>query len=134
MTIVLAREGLSYTVDTLRELAMRYPGEEFLFLLGGDSLSHLSTWRDLEELFTRVEFLFVPRSGWGEERLPGFHASLAPELQALFRAQFLPMDAVDCSSTEIREALDAGIMPEDVPGPVAALIREQGLYGFGSRA
>lgn len=129
-TLELEREGLSFTVDTLRQLAERHPGEGFAFLLGGDSLSHLATWRNLQELFTRVEFLFVPRSGWAQDKLEPFRANLEPSLRAIFRGRFLPMQVVDCSSTEIRGALDQGIMPEDVPHPVAALIQSGHHYGF----
>lgn len=129
-TLELHREGLSFTVDTLRQLAAQYPEESFAFLLGGDSLSHLATWRDLEELFTRVEFLFVPRTDWGPERLGPFRQTLDPHHRALFRGRFLPMEIVDCSSTEIRAALDRGVLPESVPEAVAALIQSGHHYGF----
>lgn len=131
-TLELHRQGLSYTVDTLRALAELHPQEEFAFLLGGDSLSHLATWRDLEELFTRVEFLFVPRTGWGEDKLEPFRAGLDPHFRSLFRAKFLNMEPVDCSSTAIRASLDRGEMPASVPGAVATLIRVGGHYGFRS--
>ncbi|MGB0952623.1 MAG: nicotinate (nicotinamide) nucleotide adenylyltransferase [Planctomycetota bacterium] len=129
-TLELHREGLSFTVDTLRQLEELHPESSLAFLLGGDSLSHLATWRDLEELFTRVEFLFVPRTDWGPERLDPFLASLDAHPRSLFRARFLPMGIVDCSSTEIRQALDQGHIPESVPEPVAALIQSGQHYGF----
>ncbi|MHC4823734.1 MAG: nicotinate (nicotinamide) nucleotide adenylyltransferase [Planctomycetota bacterium] len=127
----LERPGFSYTVDTLQELKRRYPKAEFGFLLGGDSLAHLLTWRDLPTLFDLVEFLFVPRSGWGEGRLAPFREALPRELKALFRARFLPMQVVDASSTEIRAELDEGRIPDTVPQAVASLIRAGGCYGFG---
>lgn len=125
-TLEVHRDGLSYTVDTLRELETQYPGEELYFLLGGDSLSHLTTWRDLPELFARVHFLFAPRVGWGMERLQPFREALPENLQASFRAEFLPMDEVDVSSTEVRSALELGKMPQGVPASVMALLRQFG--------
>ena len=126
----LQRPGLSYTVDTLKELRLQYPHPAFGFLLGGDSLEHLLTWRDLPTLFQQVEFLFVPRTGWGEARLDPFRNSLPDALRPLFRARFLDMPVVDARSTEIRAALNRGQMPEAVPEPVAELIRAGTCYGF----
>lgn len=125
-TMEIHREGLSYTVDTLRALEMQYPGVDLYFLLGGDSLSHLKTWRDLPELFQRVQFLFAPRSGWGPERLEEFRETLPAELNVLFRAEFLPMKEVDVSSTEVRASLAKGICPNSVPSAVADLLRKFG--------
>lgn len=126
-TMELARKGLSYTVDTLRALEVQYPGVDLYFLLGGDSLSHLMTWRDLPELFERVQFLFAPRSGWGVERLNPFRDALSEALRTTFRAEFLPMKEVLVSSTEVRATLDLGQCPDGVPAPVMALMRGFGL-------
>lgn len=128
----LERPGLSYTVDTLQELRQQFPQSEFGFLLGGDSLEHLLTWRDLPTLFRMVEFLFVPRKGWGQDRLEPFREALPADLKPLFRARFLEMAEVDARSTEIRAALRRGELPDTVPEPVARLIRKEGCYGFGS--
>lgn len=126
----LQRPGLSYTVDTLKELRRQYPQSAMGFLLGGDSLEHLLTWRDLPSLFRQVEFLLVPRKGWGEESLAPFRATLPKDLEPLFRARFLDMPIVDARSTEIRAALGRGQMPDAVPEPVARLIRDGACYGF----
>ena len=123
-TLELERKGMSFTVDTLRELENQYPGVDLYFLLGGDSLSHLMTWRDLPELFERVQFLFAPRSGWGPDRLKPFHDALAADLRTTFRAEFLPMQEVDISSTEVRATLHQGQVPKDVPERVVVLLRE----------
>ena len=39
--IELQREGVSYTVDTLREIAEQQPDAELFFLMGADSLAEL---------------------------------------------------------------------------------------------
>ena len=40
------RGGVSYTVDTLRELHRAEPQRELFFLMGADSLADLPTWRE----------------------------------------------------------------------------------------
>jgi len=125
-TLEIQREGLSYTVDTLRELEIQYPGKDFSFLLGGDSLSHLTTWRDLPELFRRVSFLFAPRRGWGPESLQPFRDALPEGLRTSFRAEFLLMQEVHVSSTEVRTAISKGLLPIDVPAAVVALLQKSG--------
>ena len=42
------RPGPSYMVDTLRELAQRYPGNGLVLLLGADQFAALSTWHEPE--------------------------------------------------------------------------------------
>ena len=42
----LAREGRSFTVDTLRQLHAEDPSRELFFLIGADSLADLPLWRD----------------------------------------------------------------------------------------
>jgi nicotinate-nucleotide adenylyltransferase len=42
--VEIERSGPSYMVDTLRELAQRYPGNGLVLLLGSDQFAALSTW------------------------------------------------------------------------------------------
>src|SRR4051812_20954921 len=42
----LRRGGVSYTVETLRELRAEHPGEQFHFLLGSDALKDFPLWRE----------------------------------------------------------------------------------------
>lgn len=126
----IEREGLSFTVDTLRQLERQYGVAHPTLLLGADSLQHLLTWRDVPELFDRVRFVFVPRPGWGAEQLDHFRSELSAELFQNFRAEFLAMQEVAVSSTEIREALAIGTMPAALAPSVRDFIRTHGCYGF----
>lgn len=123
------RCGPSYSVDTLEHLAAEFPQAELAFLCGGDSLSHLATWRDLPRLFRLARFLFAPREGWGPEREEPFRAELPAGLDALLRITWLEMEPVRCSSTAIRGALAANEgVGTDLPPAVAELIAARGLY------
>ena len=82
------RGGRSYTIDTLRTLAGRHPGErELFFLIGMDSFAEIRTWHEADRLAEAAHFAVFPRAGhpledprrhapaaWGlrgERRLPG---------------------------------------------------------------
>lgn len=58
----LRRGGVSYSVDTVREVAAENPGAELYFLIGEDSVEGLPRWRDYEELKRLCEFRSYPRT------------------------------------------------------------------------
>ena len=47
-TLEVERGGASDTVDTLRELHEKAPGDELTFIVGGDMAHSLPTWREPE--------------------------------------------------------------------------------------
>src|SRR5262245_62043378 len=50
------RAGVSYTVDTLRDYARRFPGAQLYYLIGADNVAGLPQWRAAEELAQLAEF------------------------------------------------------------------------------
>src|SRR3954468_19634007 len=60
--IEIDREGPTYTVDTLRQLAD--PDTELFFITGADALSGILTWDRSEELFELAHFVGVTRPGY----------------------------------------------------------------------
>jgi nicotinate-nucleotide adenylyltransferase len=114
-TIEIERPGLSYTVDTLTDLARRYPDAERFFLIGEDLVDQVATWRAPERLTQLVEIVVLARSSE-----PG---TAAPRFRRLETRR------VDVSSTEIRARARAGLSLHGfVPDAVAAYIRDAGLY------
>src|ERR1700751_639799 len=52
------RGGLTYTIDTLRDLrAAAGPDDDFFFITGADALAEILTWHDADELFTLAHFV-----------------------------------------------------------------------------
>ncbi|MGO4550349.1 nicotinate-nucleotide adenylyltransferase [Lysobacter sp. 2RAF19] len=143
----LRRAGPSYTVDTLRELRAEYgPHAPLVWMVGGDSVFELDTWHRWRELFELGHLLAIDRPGAPIDqealaaRAPAVHAELAPrwcvpaQLHALPAggfAQFRLGAERPESSTELRRRIATGDPRwEDwVPAPVAAFIRQSGLYG-----
>ena len=42
----IRRGGVSYTVDTLRDYAKKFPGAELFYLIGADHVAKLNQWRE----------------------------------------------------------------------------------------
>ena len=58
----LKRGGVSYAIDTVREIAAENPGAELFFLIGEDSVEGLPRWKDYDELKKLVVFKSFPRT------------------------------------------------------------------------
>ena len=58
----LRRGGVSYAVDTVREISAENPGAELFFIIGEDSREGLPRWKDWEILKDMCSFEAVPRT------------------------------------------------------------------------
>ena len=56
------RGGVSYAIDTVRQIAAENPGAELFFVIGEDSVEGLPRWKDIEELKKLVTFKSYPRT------------------------------------------------------------------------
>jgi nicotinate-nucleotide adenylyltransferase len=90
------RNGLSYTVDTVKELEKMYPAIKFHFIIGGDMVDSLHTWGRVEELLEAIPFIAVRRPG------SKFESPFYKKLKIVD----IPM--IDLSSTWIREQIRHG--------------------------
>lgn len=112
------RGGVSYTIDTVRQYAERFPKARLFFLIGEDHRTKLSKWREAEVLASLVEFLIIPR--------PGEVPSPLPEH---FRGRVLNGFPTSLSSSQIRARVKSGHPIDDlVPPAVAESIRNNRLY------
>jgi len=116
--------GPSYTVDTLRRLHERCPGDDLTFLVGGDMALSLPTWREPEAILELAELGVAEREGVRRadiaERLGGLGAD---------RVRFFDMPRLDISSSLVRRMVAAGRpVRYVVPDGVAEYIEQAGLY------
>jgi nicotinate-nucleotide adenylyltransferase len=112
----LRRQGVSYTIETIRSL--RKPGVEIFFLIGSDSLRTLPNWREIRELSKLVTFGIFARPASERLRVPTY---------IVYRKIDAPL--LDISSTEIRARVRAGLSIRYlVPDAVERFIRRKGLY------
>ena len=58
------RQGTRFTVDTVRLLKRRYPDDDFIWLLGSDTLPNFHKWRDYRGLAREVPIAVIRRRGY----------------------------------------------------------------------
>ena len=136
--VELDREGLSYTVDTLREFARRFPSAERYFLVGADVLSTFAKWRDPQTVLDLATLAVLTRRAEPDAELSGSPSgagqSNSPESRPLSdaltrRSTVVPTRRIDVSSTEIRERVRSGRSIHGfVTDAVAGYISSHGLY------
>jgi nicotinate-nucleotide adenylyltransferase len=112
------RGGVSYTIETIRDYARRFPGARLYYLIGADHVAQLPKWREAEALAGLAEFVVVPRPGLAESPLP-----------APFRGRTLAGFPLGVSSSQIRARVKAGQPIEHlVPAAAAEAIHNYRLY------
>jgi nicotinate-nucleotide adenylyltransferase len=58
------RAGTRFSIDTVRKLKRRYPGHQFIWLLGSDNLPNFHFWRDWRGLAREVPIAVIRRPGY----------------------------------------------------------------------
>jgi nicotinate-nucleotide adenylyltransferase len=115
----IERKGLSYTVDTLEQLATRYRSGKLFLLLGEDALAAFDQWREPERIRELAALAVMRRDG-------GSTAAVKPVPGGVLEVS---TRRVDVSSTEIRARLRAGKSIKGfVPESVERFIDARGLY------
>ncbi len=116
----IRRGGVSYTVDTLRDYAKKFPGAELFYLIGADNAAKLNEWREAAELATLAEFIAVPRPRAG---------GVAAAFPLPFRGRILKGFPFGVSSSEIRARVKKNLPIESlVPPAVAEAIQTAKIY------
>ena len=116
--------GPSFTVDTLRRLNDRCPGDQLTFVVGGDMALSLPRWREPEAILELAELGVAEREGVRRRDVVEGLAGLRAE-----RLRFFDMPRLDISSSLIRRFVAAGRpIRHLVPDPVRAYIEQAGLY------
>lgn len=123
--VEVAREGPTYTVDTLAEMKATRPDDAVYFIAGQDALQDLPNWREPERL---ISLATLAVAGRGDERPD------AAALEALVRGLsgsvvWLEMPRIAVSASEVRRrAAEGRSLRYLTPDAVAAYISEHGLY------
>jgi nicotinate-nucleotide adenylyltransferase len=124
--VELRRDGPSYTVDTIRELARERPGAELYLVLGWDAARELRSWRDPDVVLRLAKLVIVSR--------PGFPEPTAEDVRRagidLACVILCGVGTPEVEATDIRRLLETGGSLDGMVDPaVEAYLRRKGLYG-----
>jgi nicotinate-nucleotide adenylyltransferase len=118
--IEIRRDGVSYTVDTVRALQEQHPETTFALIIGSDSLDSFASWHCPDEIADRVPIIVYKRPG-------PIESVAAPRFAN--RVRFVAAPVMEISGTEVRLRRRAGrSIRYFVPEPVRTYIEENDLY------
>lgn len=142
-SIEIEAKGRSYSIFTLRKIKKIYIDALIFFILGVDSFLEIDTWKNYEQVLKQCFFIVMSRSGYhlneakhilkkkfGEKViwLPE-SGVVQEEMLCSYKIFFLPIDALDIASTEIRKRIKRGDSIKGlVSDDVESYIRENNLY------
>jgi nicotinate-nucleotide adenylyltransferase len=111
------RDGPTYTIDTLRDLAAQMPDVELYFITGADALADIFTWRDPDELFRLARFVGCTRPGYemDDETL----ADIPKDRVTLVEIPALAISSTDCRERTARGEPIWYLVPDGVVQYVA---------------
>ncbi len=116
----LRKGGISYTIDSVRHFRTQFPQDELFWIIGGDQLPQLHLWKDIGELASLVEFIFLER--------PGYPVKARADIPGL-RLHRCDGHLLAISSTELRDRVKRDLsLDYFVPHKAIVYIREHTLY------
>lgn len=147
--IELNREGLSYTIDTVKHFRSILPKDHEIYLMMGiDAFMEIDTWKSYTELFDLMQLIVMARPGhWCKENTMQWHilktylstkvsegysycASRSAYVHGEKRPVFIcNVSLLDISSTKIRQLVKNNrSINMFVPEKVEEYIIKKGLY------
>jgi len=115
----IKRQGVSYTIDTLRALQKKYFDATISLIVAQDALSEFSKWKDYKEILKIAPLLIGTRGSF----------DLSEELKKDVNKNLILTRHLDISSTDIRDRLKKGLYCGHlVPLKVLDYIKHNSLY------
>ncbi|MEQ1877541.1 MAG: nicotinate (nicotinamide) nucleotide adenylyltransferase [Bdellovibrionia bacterium] len=136
----IKRGGVSYTIDTLKDLAQDYDSEQLHLIIGADAFEHFDRWKDFEKILGLVNLVVTTRPGF---ILPYKIQDLPQGIQPLAESmeqdevilstgrtiQFVHLKDVGISATELRKFIRSGLKVDKyMPMLVEKYVRAKKLY------
>lgn len=122
------REGNTYTIDTLKELNIKYPNTQFYFIMGADSLYQFSQWKEPEEILQRAILLAASRDDIASSALNSQIEYLIEHF-GIGDIRLLKSPNMEISSHNIRNrVLEGKSIRYLLPDVVREYIETKGLY------
>ncbi|KAB8295533.1 nicotinate-nucleotide adenylyltransferase [Bifidobacterium avesanii] len=118
------RPGVTYTIDTLRDIRALRPDAELFFITGADAVAEIVRWKDADRMWDLAHFVAVTRPGYSSS-IKGLNIDALPA----GKVDLLEIPALAISSTDVRRRSQAGEpVWYLVPDGVVQYIGKHGLY------
>jgi nicotinate-nucleotide adenylyltransferase len=125
--VELKREGKSYTADTIHHFK-DLGNEEIYLLCGTDMMLTLDRWYNFEYIFTNAKIVYIRRENDAETTELLEIKTKEYEEKYGAKIHFIDVCAIELSSSEIREKINAsgahGLLTDDVIN----YIKDKDLY------
>lgn len=131
-TVEINRNGPSYSIDSLRQI--RSQSDSIITLImGADAFNAFESWKLPREILQLANLVVCHRPGFEVDQSIYSQHWVASALELSARTAgailVLEVEAIDCSSSAVRAALDAGKIPRQcLPSTVADYIDQHNLY------
>ena len=116
--IEVLKGGISFTIDTLKELKKKY--DELEFIIGYDNIFEFHTWKDPDEIMKLTKIIVLKR-----------RSSHPPQFKDKYynQAVFVQTRGIEISATDLRERVKKGLPINFlVPSKVMEYIYNHKLY------
>lgn len=122
--IEIQRAGPSYTIETLRAIAVQRPGTELALILGADQWAEFGQWHEPREIASIAKLALITRTGDYPPDLDSGFADGPPPPTTV-----VPVTRIDLSATLIRSRVSEGLSVRYlVPESVRRIIEANNLY------
>jgi len=91
LDLEIKRGGVSYTIDTIRELKNKYPGDEFYLVIGSDLANDFSSWKEFENISKAIKIVVAHRENFPLKSKDDFIV--------------VDITQIDLSSSQVRELI-----------------------------
>jgi nicotinate-nucleotide adenylyltransferase len=126
--VEIARQGPSYTSDTLAHFHELNPRVSWYFITGADAILDIVRWHNPESIFRHAQLIAASRPGYSLKKIHAVEAHLGIEPGS--RIHPLEVPALAISSSQIRDRLMAGLSIKYlVPEAVEHYIAKNNVYG-----
>ena len=130
-SLEIHQEPPIYTINTVQSLANLYPNDTRIFVMGGDSLANLPTWRHHDEI---LKFVKIWAFGRMDNNTP-INDEILKKMTDNFDEFLADMPIfydhtpiIGVSSTQIRHELINHKTPHHLPLSIFNYIQKHGLY------
>ena len=130
------KEGISFTIETLREYHSEYENKQhFSLILGNDAFASFKSWKNWGEILNLSSLIVISRpnfdflEGYIDEFKKNIVSSSSDFLSGHGKINFVETSMLDISSSEIRKTINNSDFNEDtLDGDVYEYIKKNSLY------